>query len=224
MSWEGKRAFLGARREGNNSGIPPHGILNCYPNPQTGVVFWQMSCTSHFKELLAPPVLSLGFMLHLARVLMYLCPEMGPRKTGHQESAYLAEFVYPDEFNLWLLRRMSASPGMSYVSFLVFFFTALRPYCIPSAYHKLLLSHLCRKQVHRAVLESRPWKPCGLRSWSGEVPVEQQICRAAAARFGRAGWGGDNVQSRVCHKRKYSLPILPHCVYFWCFSLKKLEV
>lgn len=30
--------------------------------------------------------------------------------------------------------------------------------------------------------------------------MEQQICRTAAARFGRAGWGGDNVPSRVCHK------------------------
>lgn len=70
----------------------------------------------------------------------------------------------------------------------------------------VLLSHLCRKQVHRVLMESRPWKPFGHSTWSEEVPMEQQICRTAAARFRRAGWVGDSVQSQVCHKKNIHYP------------------
>lgn len=111
---EGNRAYSGASREGNGSGIPPYVILHCYLSPHIRAVFWQMSCPGHFKELPACPV------SWLARVLMYLCPEMSPRTNGHEASASLAGVLFT-QMSSWPCRRMSASPGTSCVRPFVFY-------------------------------------------------------------------------------------------------------
>lgn len=69
--------------------------------------FWRAACTSC-------PVSWLG------GVYSCTCPEMDPRKNGHEASAYLAEFLF-SRMSSWPGRRMSASPGLSHVKTFFFF-------------------------------------------------------------------------------------------------------
>lgn len=115
------------------------------------------------------------------------------------------------------------------------FFISLAILAFLSAYHNLLPPCLCWKQIHRATLESRPWKHCIWASYLGwgvtggdgissegantlfysfpsqqlvsAEPREHQICRTAVIGFGRAGWGDDDVPSCL-DLGKYYLPVL----------------
>lgn len=134
--WEDNRACSGARREGNGSGIPPHVILNCYPNPWIRVVFCRCLAQAILKSCL--------HLLSCLLVSCYIstCTHVPLSRNGSQKKWEWGKCffswvsVYPDEFNLWPYRRMSAAAGMSYVR-LFFFYSPL------AILHSICLSQMC---------------------------------------------------------------------------------
>lgn len=139
---------------------------------------------------------------------MYLCPGMDPRKNGHEASAYSAEFVCP------VSSACSHAEGCEHHQERVmsdFFVSSplaiLHSICLAH----ICCSHLCRKQLHRKAVHGNL---VGLAPEEGRCPWSSRSAQQQS--LGELGWGGDSVQSRVCHKGKSSS--------FLMLSLEKLEV
>lgn len=130
---------------------------------------------------------------------MDLCPEIHPRKNGHESSACLAELLFT---------QMSSTCGHAegcqhHQEWVMsnFFFTATWPLhfiCLSQICCSLICTEngligLCWKAGHGSLVGLAPGVERCL--WSNRSAEQQQ------QDFKRAGWGGDNFQSWVCHKK-----------------------